>query len=97
RVRRLEVGCGRVRAGLDDGIGGGVVRRQAQVLGPALARRHATPDLGAVLDHLLGVEGALGTGEALDDDLGVLVDQNAHSNSILYLTAATALRAPSLM
>src|SRR5690606_4785595 len=97
RVRRRHVDDGRVDAGLDDGIGDGVEHRQAQVLGAALARRHAAHDLGAVLDHLLGVEGALGTGEALDDDLGVLVDQNAHSNSILYLTAATALRAPSLM
>jgi succinyl-CoA synthetase beta subunit len=37
-------------------------------------------DLGAVIEHLLGVEAALGAGEALDDDLGVLVDQNAHWN-----------------
>src|SRR5690606_20706694 len=48
------------------------------VLGAALARGHAADDLGAVVEHLLGVEGALLAGEALHDHLGVLVDQNAH-------------------
>src|SRR5690606_7227216 len=97
RVRRRHVDDGGIGAGVGDRIGHGVEHRQAQVLGAALAGGHAAHDLGAVLDHPFGVEGALGAGEALDDDLGVLVDQNAHSNSILYLTAATALRAPSLM
>src|SRR5690606_15619432 len=66
-----------------DRVGDGVEHGQAEVLGAALARGHAADDPGAVLDHLLGVEGALGAGEALDDDLGVLVDQNAHFGWIL--------------
>src|SRR5690606_24466916 len=68
----------------------GVEHRQAEVLAAALARRHAADDLGAVVDHLLGVEGALGAGEALDDDLGVLVDQNAHCVSFVLRSPGKA-------
>src|SRR5690606_40797077 len=59
--------------------------------------------LPILLQHLLGVEGALLAGEALHDHLGGLVDENAHVFGILgsraqaALAAATALRAPSLM
>ena len=38
----------------------------------ALAGGHATDHVGAVVDGLLGVEGALLAREALADDLGVL-------------------------
>jgi hypothetical protein len=41
----------------------------------ALAGRDAADQVGAVGDGLLGVEGALLAGEALADDLGVLVDR----------------------
>ncbi len=51
------------------------------MLGAALARGHATDNPGAVFEHLLGVERALRASEALHDDLGVLVDQNAHLDS----------------
>jgi hypothetical protein len=44
----------------------------------ALAGRDATDDVGAVLAHLLGVEGARGAGDALDDELGVLSDEDGH-------------------
>ncbi|KAG1360445.1 hypothetical protein G6F61_014399 [Rhizopus arrhizus] len=56
--------------------------------GATLARGHAAPNLGAVLDHLSGVEGALLAGEALHDHLGVLA---------AFLTASTIFLAPSLM
>ena len=46
----------------------------------AFARGHAAHDVGAVLDHLAGVEGAFGAGEALDDDAGIFVDENAHGD-----------------
>ena len=44
-----------------------------------LARCHATNDIRAVGKHLRCVEGSFAAGNALDDDLGILVDQNAHS------------------
>src|SRR5690606_9495623 len=101
-VGRRHVDDRGVGAGLLDHVGDGVEHGQAEVLGAALARGHAADDPGAVLDHLLGVEGALGAGEALDDDLGVLVDQNAHGGVCSFaqaacLTAWTAFFAPSLM
>jgi len=36
------------------------------------------------------VEGALRAGEALHDDLGVLVDQNAHVSNPLFLAPSSA-------
>ena len=61
--------------------------------GAALARRHAAHHLGAVGDRLLGMEGALRAGEALADDLGVLVDQDGHQ--FASLTALTIFSAAS--
>jgi hypothetical protein len=62
-------GAGRVHRFLH-----GVEHRQALILGAAFARRHAANDVGAVLDHFLGVEGAFVAGHALDDDRRGLVD-----------------------
>ena len=47
----------------------------------------------AVGDRLLGVERALGAGEALADDLGVAIDQNRHQDEVP--TAATTFSAAS--
>ena len=44
----------------------------------AFAGRDAADHLGAVGDRLLGMERALGAGEALADDLGIFVDKNGH-------------------
>ena len=74
---------------------------------PALARRHAADHLGAVGDRLLGMERALLAGEALADDFGVFVDENAHKEILKNLyrkplrfknqfTAATARLAASV-
>ena len=52
--------------------------RTIEVFLAAFARGDTTDHVGAVLDHLGGVEGTLATGETLDDDLAVLVDEYAH-------------------
>ncbi|MOA57785.1 hypothetical protein D3C78_1820240 [compost metagenome] len=46
--------------------------------GAALAGGHAANHLGAVGDGLFGVESTLRAGEALADDFGVFIDQDAH-------------------
>src|SRR6185312_6764827 len=69
------------RAGLGDRFGDGVEHRQIEMDGAAFARRHAAHHLGAVGNRLLGVEGTLAAGEALADDLGVLVDQDGHHSA----------------
>src|SRR3977135_4120392 len=61
--------------------------------GATLPRRHAAHHLGAVGDRLLGMEGALRAGEALADDLGVLVNQHGHQ--FASLTALTIFSAAS--
>jgi hypothetical protein len=102
-IRRFEDGIGRERrrhvdhrgvgAGFAHGIVHGVEHRQADVRAAALARGHAADQFGAVFEHLLGMEGALLAGEALGDDLGVLVDQNAHGSILKML--ALRVGAPS--
>src|SRR5450631_4456740 len=54
--------------------------------GAGFAWRGAAHHLGAVLDGLLGMEGAVLAGEALADDLGILVDEDGH-----YAASFTAL------
>src|SRR5262249_27766014 len=86
-VGRGHVDHARRRCGLGHGLGHGVEHWQVEVRGAAFARRDAAHHLGAVGDRLLGVEGALRAGEALADDLGVLVDQDGHQAA--SLTAVT--------
>src|ERR1700743_2046963 len=59
----------------------------------AFARRGAADHLGAIGDGLFGMKGALVAGEALADDLGVLVDKNGHY--FLPFTAFTTFSAAS--
>ena len=68
-----------VGAGLAHGVGDGVEDGHA-VLGllAAAAGRDAGDDLRAVLDAALGLEAALLAGDALDEDAGVRVDEDAH-------------------
>ena len=61
-----------------DGVGDGVEHRDALDVLAALAGRHAADDLGAVVAVAQAVELALAAGEALDDDLGVGVDEDRH-------------------
>src|SRR5918995_1738739 len=59
----------------------------------AFARRHAADHLGAVGNRLLGVKRAVLAGEALADDLGILVDEDGHHAA--FFTAATIFCAAS--
>ena len=65
--RRRHEDHRRVGAGLLHGVLHGVENRPAFVRRAALARRHAADDGRAVGGRLLGVEGPLAAGEALDD------------------------------
>jgi hypothetical protein len=90
--RRHVDGAG-VRPGLADRLGDRVEDRQVEMSRAAFARRHAADHPGAVGQGLLRVEGPLRAGEALADDLGVLVDQNRHHAA--SFTALTTLSAAS--
>ncbi len=76
--RRRHVDHRGVSTGGLNGLPNGIEYRQTEVHGAALARRDAADHLRAVGNGLLGVEGTLRAGEALANDLGVLVDQYAH-------------------
>ena len=51
---------------------------QTEVVGAAFAGGHAADHLRAIGNRLFGVEGALAAGEALADDLGVLINEDCH-------------------
>src|SRR5665213_1360145 len=84
--RRRHIDGGRVRAHRLFRFAHRVENGKAQMGGAAFARRGAAHHLGAIGDGLFGMEGALAAGEALADDLGVLVDEDGH-----YLEPFTAL------
>ena len=98
---------GHVRAGLLDGLGDGGEDGQLDrvAVGVAVQHRraglagvHAADDLRAGLEHECGVLGALAAGDALDDDLGVLVEEDRHVAISPYAFASSAaLSAPSSM
>ncbi len=68
----------RVRAGLGDGVGDGVEDGNPLDVLTALPRRDPGDDLRAVALVPEPVERALGPGQALDDELRVLVDDDRH-------------------
>src|SRR5262245_32315137 len=82
-----------IGAGLGDGGGNRVEHRQAELDRAAAAGGDAADHAGAIGDRLLGVEGALGAGDALADDLGLAVDEDRHHAA--SLTAATTFLAAS--
>lgn len=65
---------GGIGAGLLHGIADIGEHRLAEVLLAGLLGVGAANDVGAVLNGLLGVESTLLAGEALEDDLGLVVD-----------------------
>src|ERR1039458_8645344 len=65
------------------------------MLGAPLARRDAAQHPSAELQHLLGVEGPLTAGHALDHDLGISIEQDAHWRPSLAATSSTIFCAAS--
>src|SRR5690606_2473839 len=77
--------------------------------GAGLACVDTADDLGAGLEHEGSVLGALAAGDALDDDLGILVEEDRHFSYSFFLNpvselvedqafaSAAALSAPSSM
>src|SRR5258706_9844193 len=84
-----------VRAGRAHRIGDAVEHRHAMHLRAALAGRDPGDDARAVLEHLLGVKRAVATRDALHDDPGRLVDEDAHD--ITSWAFSIAVRTPSSM
>ena len=68
----------RVRARLRDRLGHGVEDRDALDVLPALPRRHARDDIGAVIPVANAVEGSLAPGQALHDEERVAIDDDRH-------------------
>ena len=81
-----RIGCERcrhinhrgLRTGLPNCVTHGVEYRQTQVRLPALSRRHAADHAGAIGNRLFGMKRALFAGEALANNLSVLVNEDAH-------------------
>src|SRR6266404_4430149 len=90
---RRHVDHARIAAGLDVRLVDGVEDREVEMAGTTFTRRHAANHLGAVGDRLLGVEGALGAGEALAQHLGRSVNEYRHQAA--SFTAATTFWAAS--
>src|SRR5262249_33650124 len=76
-----------VGPGLAHRLGDGVEDVEAFQLGAALPRLDAADDLGAVVAALLGVKGT-GLAEALAEDAGVFVNQDAHYGLTFVLQTA---------
>ena len=77
-LRRGDEDARRGGAGRGDGVAHVGEHRDAVDVGPRLLRAGAGHDLRAVGTVQLAVEAALASGQALVDDLGVLVDEDAH-------------------
>ena len=78
RARRRHENHGRIGAGCLHGVGDGIEHRPAFMRRPALAGRDAADDLRAVRRRLLGVEGPLAAGDALNDEARAAIDQYGH-------------------
>ena len=71
-------------AGGRDRIVHGVEHRQIEVTITAATRRDSADDLRAVRDALFGMERPLLAREALADDLGIAIDENAHEFNLCW-------------
>src|SRR5262249_4720870 len=92
-VRRWHEEQRGISPGLGHRLGDRVEDRPIEMGGPALARRHAGHDVGAIGDGIRSVKGRLLAGETLDQDLSGLVDENGHYAA--SLTRATMRAAAS--
>src|SRR5262249_18394110 len=75
-------------------LGNGVEDRYAFDILATLARRHATDDLRAVGLVAQTVVLALPAGEALDNDLGVLIDEDRHGSVPVSVSTRDRHRCP---
>src|SRR5271169_152967 len=82
--RRRHVDHGRVGAGRFARLLDGIENRNALEVRAALARHHTADHLRAVVAAGARVELAGGAGDALGEDAGVLVYQNAHRINVLF-------------
>src|SRR4029079_532948 len=97
RKRWRNVNDSRVCSGLLDRLRDGIEDRNLILESlSALARRNACDDLGAVLHHLLGVKRPIAAGDALDEEAGVLVDEDAHAAFPPVASATAFLTASSM-
>ena len=78
KINLVEAADRMITKVFDPHIAGDVNDAQAKVRLSAFAWCRAADHFGAVLDRGLRMEGAVLAGEALADDLGVLVDQDGH-------------------
>src|SRR5208283_1386411 len=81
-----------VRSCLFHGLRDSIKYRDALQVLPALAGGDAADNLGSVLSHGKGMEGAVPPGDSLHDDARVLADQDAHAYAF-PARATTALTA----
>src|ERR1700730_6397068 len=93
-VRRRNKNHGRIRPSGLHRFRHRIKNGTLQMLCAAFARGHATHHVGAILNHLLRVEGAFTTREALDDEARFFVYQHAHRAPP---ARATTFCAPSFM
>jgi hypothetical protein len=69
-----------IRFGRPNRLGDGIEDRNPGGEGlTSLPRSDPGDEPGAILEHLLGVEGAITAGDALDDEAGVPVGEDAHA------------------
>src|SRR5665213_3856779 len=90
-VGRRHEDDGRVGAGGFHALGDGVEYRAVEMFLAAFSRRNAAYYASTIADGLLRMEGAFFTGESLDQQACVAVDENAHAAS------STTFLAPSSM
>ncbi len=69
---------GDIGAGGGDRFGHGIEHRQSQMGSTALAGGDAADHVRADAHGVLRVKGGMFAGEALKDDLGVFIDEDAH-------------------
>src|SRR5712664_116282 len=93
-VRRGNENHRGVCAGGFRGVGDGVEDGALEMFGAAFAGCDAANHVRAVLDHLLGVEGAFAAGEALNEQASIFVYKDAHRAPP---ARATTFCAPSFM